>query len=60
VQALDQAVDRGEITAAFDAGAVADLVAGPLFYRHLVSGDTLSPAFQRAHVDNVMRAVAAQ
>jgi AcrR family transcriptional regulator len=57
LQALDRAVDRGEISADFDASAVADLVAGPLFYRHLVSGEPLSPAFQRAHVDNVMRAL---
>ncbi|MGH9031226.1 MAG: TetR/AcrR family transcriptional regulator [Acidimicrobiia bacterium] len=57
LQALDRAVERGEISADLDVSAVADLVVGPLFYRHLVSGAPLDRSFQRAHVDNLMRAL---
>jgi AcrR family transcriptional regulator len=60
LEALHRAVERGEITAASDADAVADLVTGPLFYRHLLSGQALDGAFRRAHVDNVMRALTSE
>jgi AcrR family transcriptional regulator len=55
IDALERAADRGEIGRDVDTDAVTDLVAGPLFYRHLVSGQPLDAAFRRAHVDNLMR-----
>jgi AcrR family transcriptional regulator len=57
LEVLERAVERGEIERALDVAAVADLLVGPLFYRHLVSGDPLDRAFRRTHVDNVLRAL---
>jgi AcrR family transcriptional regulator len=55
LEALHRAVDRGEIIGDFDVEVVADLLVAPLFYRHLVSGEPINRAFQRAHVDHVIR-----
>ncbi|HEX6312254.1 MAG TPA: TetR/AcrR family transcriptional regulator [Acidimicrobiia bacterium] len=59
LEALGRAADRGEISSAVDVESFADLVTAPLFYRHLVSGGSLGSAFQRAHVDTVVRALTA-
>jgi AcrR family transcriptional regulator len=52
--AVQRGIDRGELRAATDTALVADLVAGPIFYRHLVSGEPLDRAFADRLVDHVL------
>jgi AcrR family transcriptional regulator len=57
IDAVRRAVARGEVATDADAELAADLVAGPVFYRHLVSGGPLDERFTTALVEAVMRAV---
>jgi AcrR family transcriptional regulator len=45
MEAVRRGVERGELRADTDVEMVADLVAAPIFYRHLVSGDPLDARF---------------
>ena len=56
--ALRRGIERGDARADLDVEAAADLVAAPVFYRHLVTGAPLDARFRRAHLDNVLRALA--
>lgn len=56
--ALRRGIERGEARADLDVETAADLVAAPVFYRHLVTGAPLDARFRRAHVANVLRALA--
>jgi AcrR family transcriptional regulator len=53
VDAVARAVARGELAADVDAELVADLLAGPIFYRHLV----LRGRLDRGYADRVVDAV---
>lgn len=55
VRAMDRAVARGEIGEHVDTSLVADLLAGPIFYRHLVLRDSLDVRY----ADRVVEAVIA-
>jgi len=54
IAAVKRGIERGELRADTDAELVADLLAGPIFYRHLVSGGRLDPAFADRLVDQVL------
>jgi AcrR family transcriptional regulator len=54
VRAVGRAVARGEIAAATDAEIVADLLAGPIFYRHLVVRGRLDTRYADRVVDAVL------
>ena len=54
IAAVKRGIERGELRADTDAELVADLLAGPIFYRHLVSGGRLDPAFADRLVDEVL------
>ena len=53
VRAVERAVARGEVPADTDTEIVADLLAGPIFYRHLV----LRGRLDRGYADRVVDAV---
>jgi AcrR family transcriptional regulator len=53
VRAVDRAVARGDLAADTDAEIVADLLAGPIFYRHLVMRGCLD----NRYADRVVEAV---
>lgn len=57
-EAFRRAIARGEMSPDFDIELAADLLAGPLFYRRLLSGAPLSKRYVAALVDAVCRAVA--
>jgi AcrR family transcriptional regulator len=57
-QAFRRAIDRGEMAPDFDIELAADLLAGPLFYRLLLSGAPLSKRYIASLVDAVCTAVA--
>jgi AcrR family transcriptional regulator len=52
--AVRRGLDRGELRPDTDAELVADLVAGPIFYRHLVSGGRIDRAYGDGLVDAVL------
>jgi AcrR family transcriptional regulator len=54
IAAVKRGIERGELRADTDAELVADLLAGPIFYRHLVSGGRLDPAFADRLVEAVL------
>ena len=54
VRAVDRAVARGELPADTDAEIVADLLAGPIFYRHLVMRGRLDTRYADRVVDAVL------
>ncbi len=54
VRAVDRAVARGELAADTDAEIVADLLAGPIFYRHLVMRGRLDTRYADRVVDAVL------
>ncbi|MCI0347024.1 MAG: TetR/AcrR family transcriptional regulator C-terminal ligand-binding domain-containing protein, partial [Chloroflexi bacterium] len=56
--ALGRAIERGEARPDLDLEAAADLIAAPVFYRHLVSGAPLDARFRRTHLEHVLRALA--
>lgn len=49
--ALQRAIDRGEIRSDIDFEAAADLIVGPLFYRHMVSRMPIDDAYVELIVD---------
>lgn len=57
LEVLRRGVERGELRADLDPEAAADLVGGPIFFRHLVSGAPLDARFRRTHVDQVLRSL---
>ena len=59
VDLLRRAVERGEVRAGVDPSLVADLLAGPLFYRRLVVHEQLDEAYAERLVDLVIAAVGA-
>ena len=54
VRAVHRAVARGELPAGTDAELVADLLSGPIFYRHLVLRGRLDPGYADRVVDAVL------
>lgn len=54
-RALERARARGEIDGAVDAEVAVAMFAGALFYRRLVSHESLGPAFLRQVVDATLR-----
>ena len=57
--AVDRAVARHELTPDTDAGLVADLLTGPLFYRYLVSREALDERYVDEVVDSVVASLQA-
>ena len=57
--AVARAAGRGEVSPDTDAELVADLVAGPIFYRYLVSRDPLDDGYADAVVDAVLASLCA-
>jgi len=58
VAALERAEARGELRPGLDLSIVADLVAGPMFYKKLVHHERPDPAYAKALLDLVLAAVA--
>jgi AcrR family transcriptional regulator len=58
VALVERAVERGELRADTDAAVLVDMVSGPLFYRHLVTGEPVDDAYVDELVDSVLRAFA--
>jgi AcrR family transcriptional regulator len=56
---VERAITRGDVAPDTDPEIVTDLVVGPLFYRHLVSGAPLTDAYADEVVDSVVAARAA-
>ena len=56
--AIARGIDRGELTPGTDPAEVLDMVAGPVFYRRLVSSGVVNRAFARRIVDRVLTAYA--
>lgn len=42
---MERGITRGELTKALDVNCSIDLVYGPIFYRLLITGDTLNGEF---------------
>lgn len=59
LEVLDRAVRRGELADDADAPLLLDLLAGPLFYRRMVSGGPLDRAYAERVVDLVLAPVRA-
>ena len=59
VAALERAAERGELRPGLDLAVVADLVAGPMFYKRLVHHQAPDEAYARALLDLVLAAVSA-
>jgi AcrR family transcriptional regulator len=57
-EAFRRGVERGEVAPDAELELACDLVAGPIFYRHLLSGAPLNRRFATRLVDAVCRAVA--
>jgi len=53
-EAVVRGVERGELRADTDVDLVVDLISGPIFYRHLVSGGRLDGAFADRIVASVL------
>jgi AcrR family transcriptional regulator len=54
--ALDRAIERGELRPDIDHAFISDLLTGPLFYRVLVRGERLEPEAAERTVDVVLAA----
>ncbi len=57
VAALERAAARGELRPGLDVSVVADLVAGPMFYKKLVHHERPDEAYAQALLDLVLAAV---
>lgn len=57
--AVQRGIDRGELPPDTDPELVADMIAGPIFYRRLLSGARLDAAYADRLVTTVLQAVAA-
>jgi len=60
VAALERAAGRGELRPGLDLSVVADLVAGPVFYKKLVHHQRPDPAYAAALLDLVLRAITSE
>jgi AcrR family transcriptional regulator len=56
VAVVRRGIERGELRAGVDAGRIADSIAGPIFYRYLVTQSRLDNAYADSLVDQVMLA----
>ena len=56
--AIARGIDRGEISPGADPAEVLDMIAGPVFYRRLVSSGVVHRAFAQRIVDRVLTAYA--
>ena len=56
--AIVRGIDRGELTPGADPAEVLDLIAGPVFYRRLVSAGAVDRAFAQQVIDRVLSAYA--
>jgi len=56
--AIVRGIDRGELTPDADPAEVLDMIAGPVFYRRLVSSCAVDRAFAQRIVDRVLAAYA--
>jgi AcrR family transcriptional regulator len=52
--AIARGIERGELRADTDIDLVVDLIGGPIFYRHLVSGGRLDSTFADRLVDSAL------
>ena len=52
---LESAIDHGVVDPAADVELVADLLAGPVFYRRLISRAALDPGYAERLVDTLLR-----
>ena len=52
---LESAIDQGVVDPAADVELVADLLAGPVFYRRLISRAALEPGYAERLVDTLLR-----
>jgi hypothetical protein len=57
VTALERAAARGELRPGLDPSLVADLVAGPMFYKKLVHHELPDEAYAAALLDLVLAAI---
>ena len=57
IAALERAAERGELRPGLDVAVVADLVAGPMFYKRLVHHERPDEAYASALLDLVLAAV---
>lgn len=55
---VERGVARGELAPGVDAELVTDMLAGPVFYRLLISGHPVDEAYLAALIDAVLRAIA--
>jgi len=60
VSALERADARGELRPGLDLSVVADLVAGPMFYKKLVHHECPDPAYSAALLDLVLAAITSE
>jgi Transcriptional regulator len=54
---LERGVQRGELNKDLDIGLGVDLIYGPIFYRLLMTGDTLDVSYVRQLVTNVLAGI---
>ena len=60
VAAVERAAERGELRPGLDPSIVADLVAGPMFYKKLVHHECPDPAYAAALLELVLSAITRQ
>lgn len=56
---LERGIERGEVRSDLDLELVVDLLAGPVYYRRVISGGAITEAVGRSLVDTVFRGIAA-
>ena len=54
--AITRGIDRGELPTGTDPGEVIDMLAGPVFYRRLVSAGAVDRGFAQRVVDHILAA----
>lgn len=52
--AIEAGIERGELPADLDVESLIDRIAGPVFYRHLVVQDSMTPAEVERLIDDVL------
>ncbi|HEX4777276.1 MAG TPA: TetR/AcrR family transcriptional regulator [Acidimicrobiia bacterium] len=55
---VERAIERGDLRADTDPAVLVDMISGPLFYRHLVTGEHTDAAYVDRLVDSVLRGFA--
>ncbi len=58
-QLLERGVNRGELKGNLDIGSTIDLLYGPIFYRLLITGDTLDDAFVKYVISSAFEGIKA-